>query len=124
MKITAYMTALLLVLAMGTVAAAAGSNGVTDFTGGAYDRFDIGSVGAMNSMAGESAGGLRVEGKELYNGTTDFVGGAYDTFEIGKPAANWAAGESAGGMREDALPVHNGITDFNGTSLDRQEILH
>ena len=118
MKITAYITALLLVVAMATVAAAA-SNGITDFVGGAYDRFDIGPVGAMNSMEGESAGGLRDDDKPLFNGATDFVGGAYDTFEISKVPPNSAAGESAGGMRDDAPEVHNGITDFNGTALDR-----
>ena len=117
MKITAYMTALLLVLALGTVAAA--SNGVTDFTGGAYDRFDIGSVGAMNSMEGVSAGGLRAgDDVELYNGVTAFSGGGYDIFDIIRVPDNSATGESGGGMREDAPALHNGITDFSGTSLD------
>jgi hypothetical protein len=120
MKITAYMTALLLVLALGTVAAA--SNGVTDFTGGAYDRFDIGPVGAMNSMEGESAGGLRAGDAELNNGVTVFSGGDYDLFDIIRVPANSATGESGGGMREEAPALHNGITDFSGTSLDREDI--
>jgi hypothetical protein len=118
MKITAYITMLLLVAALGTVAAAA-SNGITDFAGGAYDRFDIGPAGAMGSMEGISAGGLRGDETPLFNGATDFVGGAYDTFEISKVPPTWAAGESAGGLRDVAPEVHNGITDFNGTALDR-----
>lgn len=118
MKITAYITALLLVTAMGTVSAAA-SNGITDFVGGAYDRFDIGPAGVMNGMEGISAGGLRDDGMPLFNGATDFDGGAYDTFEISKVPPTWAAGESAGGLREVTPEVHNGITDFNGAALDR-----
>ncbi len=118
MKITAYITVLLLVAAMGTVAAAA-SNGITDFVGGAYDRFDIGPASTMNSMEGVSSGGLRDDDALLSNGVTDFVGGAYDTFEISKSPPNSATGESAGGLRDDAPEVHNGITDFNGTALDR-----
>jgi hypothetical protein len=118
MKITAYIMAMLLVVAMATVAAAA-SNGITDFVGGAYDRFDIGPAAAMDSMEGVSAGGLRDDDMALSNGVTDFVGGSYDAFEISKVPPNSATGESAGGLRDDAPEVQNGITDFNGTALDR-----
>ncbi len=122
-KFTAYMTALLFVLALGTVASAA-SNGITDFSGGAYDRGDIGiALVPMHSMEGVSAGGLRVEDTVLSNGVTDFIGGTNPDFDIAKLVkSNSAAGESAGGMREDVPEAHNGITDFNGTSLDRGEI--
>ncbi len=123
MKMTAYLMALMLVVAVGTVAAA--SNGITDFSGASYDRGDIGlALVPMNSMSGVSAGGLRVEGSELYNGITDFIGGTNPDFDIAKllKKSNRAAGESAGGMRVNVPAAHNGITDFNGASLDRGEI--
>ncbi len=115
-KFTAYMTAMLFTLALATVAAA--SNGITDFTGGAYDRFDIGPVPGMNSVESVSAGGLRADDKDRYNGVTDFSGRSYDTGEIAIPAGKWMAGENAGGMRESGSLVNNGITDFTGKSLD------
>jgi hypothetical protein len=118
-KITSYMTAMLFVLALATVASA--GNGITDMTGGAYDRFDIAPVADVNSVEGVSAGGLR-DDKVLENGLTDFKGGAYDTFEIDAAAGKWMAGESAGGLRQGELKLSNGVTDFAGSTHDRGDI--
>src|SRR5512133_3219979 len=106
-KISVYTIALLFVLALGTVYAA-DFNGATDFTGGAYDRFDIGPAGAANSVEGVGAGGLRVQDSGLSNGVTDFSGRSYDTFEINARPMNIVEGESAGGMRAGDLHLFNG----------------
>lgn len=120
-KVSVYTTALLFVLALGRVYGA-DVNGVTDFTGGAYDRFEIGPVAAANSVEAVSAGGLRAEDSELTNAVTDFSGGSYDTFEIGVRSANSVESESAGGMRAGEMPLFNGATDFTGSSHDTFEI--
>lgn len=120
-KISVYTIALLFVFALGTVSAAE-FNGATDFTGGAYDRFDIGPAGAANSVEAVSAGGLRVEDSGLSNGVTDFSGRSYDTFEINARPMNVVESESAGGMRAGEMHLYNGATDFIGGSYDTFEI--
>ncbi len=105
-------------------------NGVTDFTGGSYDTFEITPMNEVNSIERASAGGLRTgeATKELYNGVTDFTGRSYDTFEIGQagPGAEDSSHESsaAGGLREgeSGKELYNGITDFSGRSYDTFEI--
>ncbi len=125
-KLTAYMTAMLFVLALATVASAASLNGITDFNGASYDRGDIGlalePAAGMNSAEGVSAGGLRDEDKELYNGTTDFTGKSWDTGDMGLISGNSMEGQSAGGLRDEDVVVHNGVTDFSGKAYDRGDI--
>lgn len=119
-RISVYAMTMVFVLALGT-AYAADYNGITDFTGRAYDTFAIGPVGEANSVEGVSAGGERAGELQVGNGVTDFSGKAYDTFEIDVRPDRSVERMSAGGMRAEG-ELGNGITDFSGKARDTFEI--
>ena len=116
-KISLFTMTMIFVLGFG--AAYAADNGITDFSGRAYDTFEIAPIAEVNSVEGVSAGGLRSDDIQIDNGVTDFSGRAYDTFEIGLADSGMSVEwESAGGMRAGDEPLYNGTTDFSGRSYD------
>ena len=55
-------------------------NGVTDFDGNVYDRFDLEKAGGADTLESSAAGSLRIADSGLDNGVTDFKGDTYDRF--------------------------------------------
>ena len=80
-KISVYTIALLFVLLLGR-SMRQNSTALLILPAERMIRFEIGPVGAANSVEAVSAGGLRAEDSGLSNGVTDFSGRSYDTFEI------------------------------------------